>query len=126
MSTWGIVFLICLALAPFTGGMSLFVAGAMFIHSLLFFRPDMRSGIDDSQLPDIVPYYEDNTVRDRIRAEQREEQRQRALAKSLDEPPAYAMYQCSNSFCRHRARLLVWHGDNQECIECSRRMYREG
>lgn len=129
MSTGGIIFLVGIALAPFTAGLSLIASAlSLWQHWRTY---DDRTGIDDSQFPDIIPAHEEAAQRvARIMAEAPERRRrylaERDAALEANKPPAYAWYQCSGAMCRHAERLLTWHGDTQQCENCGRSTYRMG
>lgn len=132
MSAWGIVFLACIALAPFTFGLSLLIPVAV---AAIATKPKAVSDDELEQWQQAGNRRVDAQLQQRdaerdaklqgwIQSERANRERHEREARA-QQPSAYAWYRCSNAMCRHRERLLTWHGDSQECENCGRSTYRE-
>lgn len=132
MSAWGFVFLACIALAPFTFGLSLLIP---VVVAAIATKPRTYTGeeLDEWRRKgnERVDAYlqqrdteRDAKLQSRIQSERAVRERQEREIRA-QQPSAYAWYRCSNAMCRHRERLLTWHGDSQECENCGRSTYRE-
>ena len=138
MTGWGVMFLAGLVLAPFTAGISLLLTLAVLVKAAVVTKPQTVSDEELAQWERegdarVDAYLQQRdaereaAVQSWIKKERFERERAARVERALNpEPSAYATYQCSNAMCRHKERLLTWHGDSQECENCGRTTYRTG